>query len=67
MIALIIIVLIGLFIMNIHNSLIKLHTKVKEAYADVHTLLKQRFDMIPNLVNIVKGYAKHEKELLEKT
>lgn len=54
-------VLIGIF-----NKLAKLKVMVEEASSDIETFLKQRYDMIPNLVEIVKGYAKHESETLEK-
>ena len=57
---------IGFWLMSLYNGLIKKRNNVQEALADVSTLLKQRFDMIPNLVNIVKGYAKHEKGVFEK-
>ena len=51
------IVVIGLF-----NRLSRQKVVIGEASADIETMLKQRYDMIPNLVEIVKGYAKHEKE-----
>lgn len=55
--ALLAIVLVGLY-----NKLAKQKIVVEEASADIETFLKQRYDMIPNLVEIVKGYAKHEQE-----
>lgn len=64
-IPLIVIGVIALFLINLYNSLSKLKMVVSEASADIETFLKQRYDMIPNLVEIVKGYAKHEKELFE--
>ncbi|MDA9254476.1 LemA family protein [Candidatus Poseidoniaceae archaeon] len=45
------------------NRLINLEENVNKSWADIDVLLKQRYDMIPNLVNMVKGYAKHEKDL----
>lgn len=51
-------------IIALYNSLIRLKVTVDEATADIDTFLKQRYDMIPNLVEIVKGYAKHEKSTL---
>jgi LemA protein len=54
---LVVIVVVGLF-----NSLSKQKVVVDEATADIETFLKQRYDMVPNLVEIVKGYAAHEKE-----
>ena len=48
-----------------YNSLVKSKNSVEKAFADVDVYLKKRYDLIPNLVNIVKGYAKHEKDVLE--
>lgn len=53
-----------LFVVVSRNMMIRYKNKVKEALALVDIQLKQRFDLIPNLVNVVKGYAKHEKEVL---
>lgn len=64
--ALIILVGIGLYLVSIYNNLTQLKIHVTEAASDIETLLKKRFDLIPNLVNVVKGYAKHEKEVFEK-
>lgn len=64
-IPLIIIGSIALFVINLFNSLSKLKMTVNEASSDIETFLKQRYDMIPNLVEIVKGYAKHEKDIFE--
>ena len=47
------------------NRLVRLEENVNKSWADIDVLLKQRYDMIPNLVNIVKGYAEHEKEIFE--
>ncbi|MCA9382216.1 LemA family protein [Candidatus Dojkabacteria bacterium] len=54
------------YAISLYNALVQLKMKVEEALADIDTFLKQRYDMIPNLVEIVKGYAKHEQETLEK-
>ena len=62
---LIIIVLILLYAFSLYNSLVKLNNKVKEAFATMDVYLKKRWDLIPNIVETVKGYAKHEKETLE--
>lgn len=53
-------------VIAIYNKLIKQKVLVDEAASDIETFLKQRHDMIPNLVEIVKGYAKHENETLSK-
>ena len=46
------------------NRLVRLEENANKSWADIDVLLKQRYDMIPNLVNIVKGYAEHEREIL---
>ena len=58
-----IIILICFFVT--YNSLIKLSNKVKEAFSTMDVYLKKRWDLIPNLVETVKGYARHEKDTLE--
>lgn len=60
-----VLILIAISLIALYNGLVKLKLTVDEASADIETFLKQRYDMIPNLVEIVKGYAKHEKELFE--
>ena len=47
-----------------YNSMVKSRNNVEKAFADIDIVLKQRYDLIPNLVNTVKGYAKHENETL---
>lgn len=49
-----------------YNGLVKLKNRVDEAWSDIDVQLKRRHDLIPNLINTVKGYASHEKELFEK-
>lgn len=61
-----IIVVIGIFLMTTYNSLVKYRNWVKESWSQIDVQLKRRHDLIPNLVNTVKGYAAHEKETLEK-
>ena len=56
---------IGFLIVGIYNGLIQLKNKVEEGWADIETQLKRRYDLIPNMVETVKGYAKHEKTTLE--
>lgn len=65
-IALAIPVIVVVYAIGLYNALVQLKMKVEEALADIDTFLKQRYDMIPNLVEIVKGYAKHEQGTLEK-
>lgn len=65
-IVLIIVVLALLIFAGIYNKFVKLRTRVKEAWADIDVQLKRRYDLIPNLVNTVKGYATHEKETFQK-
>lgn len=62
------VVIIGaaLWIVSIYNGLITLKNRVDEAWSDIDVQLKRRYDLIPNLVETVKGYATHEKELFEK-
>ena len=62
-IILVLIILVYGFI--VYNSLIKLDNKVNEAFATMDVYLKKRWDLIPNLVETVKGYSKHEKDTLE--
>ncbi|MCL7970705.1 MAG: LemA family protein [marine benthic group bacterium] len=50
---------------TIYNSLVKLRTQAQGAWADIDVQLKRRWDLIPNLVETVKGYASHEKDTLE--
>ena len=61
----VLIVLILCWVAGTYNALIKLRTQVEEAFSTMDVYLKKRFDMIPNLVSTVKGYAKHEAETLE--
>lgn len=60
------VVLFLLWPVFIYNRFISLRVRIKEAWSDIETQLKRRYDLIPNLVNTVKGYAKHERETFEK-
>ena len=53
-------------IIAVYNGLVRLATRTKEAWADIEVQLKRRYDLIPNLVNTVKGYASHESATFEK-
>ncbi|MCA9374840.1 LemA family protein [Candidatus Dojkabacteria bacterium] len=61
-----IVIVVTLAVIGFYNGVVRLKVKVDEAWADIDTFLKQRYDMIPNLVSTVKGYMKHEAETLEK-
>lgn len=61
-----IVVLAVLWAVAVYNGLIRLKNRVDEAWSDIDVQLKRRYDLIPNLVNTVKGYASHEKEVFEK-
>ena len=65
MIVLIIIAIIIISILTTYNNLVKLKNKVKQAESGIDVYLNQRFDLIPNLVECVKGYSKHEKTIFE--
>ncbi len=55
-----------LWIVTAFNGLVALRIRAKEAWSDIDVQLKRRYDLIPNLVETVKGYATHERELFEK-
>ena len=60
-----ILVLIGVWLVSMYNSLVKLRNNRENAYANIDVQLKQRHDLIPQLVNTAKGYAAHEKTVFE--
>lgn len=60
-----VVLIAALFVVFLYNSLIRLKNQVKNSWAQIDVQLKRRNDLIPNLVNTVKGYMKHEKEILE--
>ena len=60
-----VLILIAIYVLVTYNSLVRLNNSVKEAFATMDVYLKKRWDLIPNLVETVKGYAKHEKETLQ--
>ena len=61
-----IIIILAIIIASMYNSLVKLRNNRENAFADIDVQLKQRHDLIPQLVDTVKGYAAHEKETLER-
>lgn len=66
MIPLIILVVLVLYFIMKYNGFVNLKTRAQEAWADIDVQLKRRYDLIPNLVNAVKGYAVHESSAFEK-
>lgn len=61
----VVLVIIGLWIAGTYNKLIRKRNNAKEGFSTMDVYLKKRFDLIPNLVETVKGYATHERETLE--
>ena len=62
----VVVFIVIVWIIATYNSLVSLRNKTKDQWAQIDVQLKRRFDLIPNLVETVKGYAKHESETLEK-
>ena len=62
----IVLIVLVLLCITLFNSLVTLKNRAKEAWADIEVQLKRRYDLIPNLVNTVKGYATHESQAFEK-
>ena len=60
------VVVLVLWLIGLYNSLVTLKNRAKEAWSDIDVQTKRRYDLIPNLVETVKGYATHERELFEK-
>lgn len=61
-----VIALLILWIVGMYNGMVKAKVKIDNSWSDISVFLKKRFDLIPNLVNTVKGYAAHESQTLEK-
>lgn len=64
-IGIVLVVVISGFVISTYNDMIRLRNAVKNSFSQIDTQLQRRFDLIPNLVETVKGFATHEKELLE--
>ena len=60
-----VVVLLGVFLIGMYNSLVQLRVRSESAWSDIDVQLKRRHDLIPNLVETVKGYATHEKDTFE--
>jgi LemA protein len=60
-----VVVLLGIFLIAMYNSLVQLRVRTEAAWSDIDVQLKRRHDLIPNLVETVKGYATHEKDTFE--
>ena len=65
-IILIILAILVIAVISIYNKLVRLRNTVKSSWSDIDVQLKKRFDLVPNLVETVKGYAAHEKSVFEK-
>lgn len=62
----IVVIILATWAIGIYNGLITLQVRTDEAWSDIDVQLKRRYDLIPNLINTVKGYATHEKDVFEK-
>ncbi|MFA7253656.1 MAG: LemA family protein [Patescibacteria group bacterium] len=60
-----VIAILAIAVIGIYNNLVKLRIRADEAWSDINVQMKRRYDLIPNLVETVKGYAKHEREAFE--
>ena len=66
LIILLVLIVAGLWLVGVFNSLVRSRNRVKESWSDIDVQLKRRYDLIPNLVETVKGYAAHESGTLDK-
>jgi LemA protein len=64
-IVIIIVAVLAVLFITVYNRLIRLNVQANEAWSDITVQLKRRYDLIPNLINTVKGYATHEKSVFE--
>lgn len=65
-IVIVVVVILAAWLVSMYNSLVKMRNNRENAFADIDVQLKQRHDLVPQLVEIVKGYAAHEKDTLER-
>jgi LemA protein len=65
LIVVLLVVIVGIYLWATYNSLVTLNVRVDEAWSDITVQLKRRADLIPNLIETVKGYAAHEKSVIE--
>ena len=65
LIPLVVIAVIVVFVISLYNRLVTMRQRVREAWADIDVQLKRRWDLIPNLIETVKGYAAHERQTFE--
>jgi LemA protein len=65
-IAIVVVAILVIAVIVMYNALVRTKIRVEEAWSDITVQLKRRYDLIPNLVNAVKGYAKHESEVFQK-
>ena len=65
-IVIVVVVILAAWLLSIYNSLVKMRNNRENAFADIDVQLKQRHDLVPQLVETVKGYAAHEKDTLER-
>lgn len=61
-----VVLVVIIILATMYNSLVRLNQQSQEAWSDIKVQLKRRYDLIPNLISAVKGYAKHEREVFEK-
>lgn len=64
-ILIVVLVLLVIYVISTYNSLVQLRNRVRDQWAQIEVQLKRRFDLIPNIVETVKGYAKHESDTLK--
>ncbi len=63
--SIVVLVVVALFVVTIYNRLVRLRVRTEDGWSSIDVQLKRRYDLIPNLVETVKGYASHERETLE--